>query len=123
MAHYQFKSGLVDDLMVTLGEISNNDPPPFIKRDCANLLAKAKKELVNEISLSNPLDMEEKKQKTIQCAEIREAIDKVEESERSEEGEGVEGAVLEENNLFEFERCLEIDDNFGDFEEVAIVEE
>ena len=67
--------------------------------------------------------MEEKKQKTIQCAEIREAIDKVEESERSEEGEGVEGAVLEENNLFEFERCLEIDDNFGDFEEVAIVEE
>ena len=47
----------------------------------------------------------------MKCADIKEAIVKADESEKYSEEE-CEGVMVEEQNLFEFERCLEIDDNF-----------
>ena len=42
LANYEFKAGLIDDLLNTIAEVSNNNPPPIIKKDCAVLIAKAK---------------------------------------------------------------------------------
>ena len=42
LANYEFKAGLIDDLLNTVTEVTNNNPPPIIKKDCAALLAKAK---------------------------------------------------------------------------------
>ena len=82
LAHYQYKANLTEDLLITLADIANNDPTPFIKKDCANLLMKAKKSIVEE-TIQNPLGLEERKKKTLKFIEIKENIEKVSLSEKS----------------------------------------
>jgi hypothetical protein len=115
LAHYQLKAGQIDELLITLKEITNNDPSPFIKKECAGLLARAKKELSSEENAGSPTERENRKQKTMKCIELKESIEKPDNSESDLE-EAEEGVM--EHNVFEFERCLEIDDNFGEFDYV-----
>ena len=84
---------------MTLADITNNDPPAFIKKDCANLLMKAKKS-INEETIQNPIEEEEMKKQTLKFIEIKENIEKASISDKSSEEN--EGGIAEEHNLFEF---------------------
>lgn len=74
LANYEFKAGLIDDLLNTLTEVMNSNPSPLIKKDCAVLLAKAKTEIGKENIVRNPLELKSRKEKTIKCIELKETI-------------------------------------------------
>ena len=74
---------------------------------------KAKKS-INEETIQNPIEEEEMKKQTLKFIEIKENIEKASISDKSSEEN--EGGIAEEHNLFEFQRCLEVDDNFGEFQ-------
>ena len=72
---------MMDNLLATISEISKNNPPALIKKDCSMLLAKAKNEFVNDLSIQNPMEIEHQKKKTMKCIELKEEIEKEELSE------------------------------------------
>ena len=52
----------------------------------------------------------------MKCIELKETIEMIQQSDNSQDSEEEEEVMAEEHNLLEYQKCLEIDDNFGDFE-------